>query len=360
MARKLRSCDAKRAGKIDGRRGYPPESFDGKGGKYSEFEKLVASTAEAQASKATEKWRREEAKTLKELNTVVPELETSYYRFRDTLASHRQQFGNDVAPEPRHRYGVLAILVLAFLFLFEGGVNVFTFRFLREPGVTTVIIGMALAFLIPFSGFYAGRIAKTRGRRFAESAIAVTLILASVGLILAVAEGRKIGIEARKLNPQTVQEVFLIFLFMNVLFFAIAFWDGYASGPTYPRLQKAYDELRRRKRQYMNRRSRLAEGLVSAINRVRKDCAAANQLSLVYRQANRAARGNVPAEKLPKYFQEGFELPVRIPQELKQYLDKDDPLRDYEKHLKEENELIKRGEDVLKRIADETFGEGKK
>lgn len=360
MARKLTSCDAKRAGKMDGRKGYPPESFDGNEGKYSEFEKLAASVAEAQASKAAEKWRREEAETLKELNTVVPELETSFYRFRDILASHRQQFDHDVAPEPRHRYGVFAILVLFFLFIFEGGVNVFTFRFLREPGATTVIIGMALAFLIPFSGFYAGRIAKTRGRRFTESAIAVIMVLAAVGLILAVAEGRRIGIEARKLNPQTVQEVFLIFLFMNVLFFAIAFWDGYASGPTYPRLQKAYDELRRRKRQYMNRRGRLAEGLVSAINRVRKDCATANQLSLVYRQANRAARGNVPPDKLPKYFCERFELPVKVPQEIEKYLDTDDPVRDYENHLKDENEMIKRGEDVLNRIAHETLGEDRK
>ncbi len=143
MAR-ITEWSAKRAGKKDGRTGYPPPDFNGHDGKYSDFEKRVAEAAAGDINNAVEEWRRKEGETLKELRTMVPELKTSFQRFENTLKTHRQQFGKDVAPEPPRRYGKTAILILFLLFIFEGGVNIFTFRFLREPGLTTVITRLQL------------------------------------------------------------------------------------------------------------------------------------------------------------------------------------------------------------------------
>jgi len=350
MIRYITAWSAKRAGKRDGRKGYPPPDFDGQDGRYSDFEKQVASVAAGEINKAVEGWRREEAETLMELRTLVPTLRVSLERFKETLGRHKQEFGQDVAPEPPHRYGRAAIVILVLLFLFEGGVNIFTFRFLREPGITTVVIGLALAFLIPFSGFYAGRILKARGKSFTEWAVAALLVLGAVALILVVAQGRKIGVEARKLDPKIVEETFLIFLFMNILFFVISLWDGYASGYTYPRLQRDYEELKRRKRQYMNRRYRLNDAFILTLGYARKKLDTAQHLSVVYREANRRARGNVSQNQLPKYFTEDFRLPVQIPKEIGEYLDKDDPVRVYEDKLMSKEEAVKEGQDLINEI----------
>lgn len=355
MAR-ITKCSAKRAGKKDARRVYPPPYFNGQDGRYSDFEKRVAEVAAGEIGNAVEEWRRKEVETLKELNTMVPELEISFRRFKDTLNTHRQQFGQDVAPEPPRRYGKTAILILFLLFIFEGGVNIFTFRFLREPGLTTVIIGLALAFLIPFSGFYAGKILKAREKRFIEWVAAALLVFGAVALILVVAQGRKIGIEARKLDPKIVEETFLIFLFMNILFFAIALWDGYRFGYTYPRLQEAYEELKRRKRQYMNRRARLNDAFIRTLGYARQKLKAAQSLSLAYREANRRARGNVSQDQLPEYFRGDFRLPVQIPREIGEYLDKDDPVSDYKEKLMKGEEAVKKGQDLIDKI-DTAFGE---
>lgn len=358
MAR-ITERNARKAGQEDAGRNYPPNDFDGQGGRISDFEKQVATATEKEIADTVEKWRQGETEVLKELRTMVPELQASLRRFKDSLESHRRRFERDIAPEPPHRYGKLAIAVLVLLFLFEAGVNIFTFRFLREPGITTVVIGLALAFLIPFSGFYAGRILKAKEKGVVERIVAVVLVLGAIALIWIVAEGRKVGIEARKHDPKIVRETFLIFLFMNILFFVIALWDGYISGYVYPRLQKAYEALRSRKRQYMNRRARLNKAFISALRYVREKLAAAQQLGVVYREANRRARGNVPQTELPKYFVDAsFRLIDEVPQEIRKYLDSEEPVRDYEKDLTDKEEAVKNGQKLIGDI-DKTFEEAR-
>ncbi|MCS6805506.1 MAG: hypothetical protein RMM98_16010 [Acidobacteriota bacterium] len=358
MAR-ITERSAREAGAEDARRNYPPSDFDGQDGRISDFEKQVATVTKKEIADAVEKWRQRENEVLKELRTMVPELQASLHRFEDTLETHRRQFSRDVAPEPPHRYGKVAIAVLVLLFLFEGGVNIFTFRFLREPGITTVVIGLALAVLIPFSGFYAGRILKAKEKGFVEWVVAVLLVLSAAALIFVVAQGRRIGIEARKHDPKIVEEAFLIFLLLNILLFGIAFGDGYFSGYVYPRLQKAYEELRRRKRQYMNRRARLNEAFIGALSHVREKLATAQQLGVVYREANRRARGNVPQEEIPKYFVDAsFKVTSEVPQEIRKYLDSDEPVRDYEKNLTDNEEAIKNGQELIGKI-DRAFKEAK-
>jgi len=341
---------ARKEGRRDGRQGYPPQYYDGKEGRLSEFEKGVSITASAEINTAVEEWRRKENEILKELRTMVSEFKASIRRFNDALEAHRKRFGKDVAPEPRRRFGKGAIVLLVLLLIFEAGVNIFTFRFLREPGGTTVFLGTALAILIPWSGFYAGMIIKKRGRSLPEFAFASLFVAAAVALIFVVAQGRKIGIEVRNLNPRIVEETFLIFLFMNIIFFLIALWDGYTWGYSYPDLQKAYEELRRRKRQYMNRWARLREAFNHVLGYVRGKLGAANSLSLAYREANRRARGNVSEDQLPKYFNTDFMLPVKVPQEIQEYLTKDEPLYEYEQELGKREQAIKEQTELIANI----------
>jgi len=301
---------AKRAGKKDGRKGYPGKDFDGVQGRYSDFEKRLSQVASGDVNAAVGSWRDKERKLLKEVRSLVREMDLSLRRFRETLSDHRQKLDARAMPEPPYRYGKGAIVLLFFLFLFEGAVNVYTFRFLREPGITTVVIGLALAFLIPLAGFNGGRILKAKGKTGPEWITAAALLLFAVMLIAVVAMGRRIAIERRALDPKVVNETFLIFLLMNVLFFAIAFWDGYASGSTYPRLQRAYEELRRRRRQFNDRLSDLERACNTAVRRARERLTTADELAICYREANRRARGNVPQAELPSYFLSNFRLPV--------------------------------------------------
>ncbi len=350
MVRYIAEWKAKREGEKDGRRNYPPPDWDGTDGRYSEFEKGISAVAAGEISDVVRKWRNKEAETLRELETLVPELEVSFRRFQQQLDTHRRRFEPDTAPEPPHRYRKALLVLLVLLFLFEGAVNIYTFRFLREPGITTVAIGLALAFLIPLAGFRTGRVLKGREKSI-EWVFAAFLFLAAASLIFIVAQGRRIGIEIRGLDPRIVEETFWIFLLMNAVFFIIALWDGYASGYTYPRLQRAYEELRRRKRQYENRIARLKQAFNYAICDTRRKLTQAQSLSEAYQRANRRARGNVPEEEIPQYFRGSFRLPVQIPTEIEQYLDKQDPVRSYENDLAG-NEAIKRGEEVIRQIDD--------
>jgi hypothetical protein len=352
MRRYITEWKAKRAGKKDGRRGYPPPEFDGSNGRYSDFEKRLVAVAEGQISGVIGRWRSKEREILKELETLVPELRVSFQRFQEQLKLYRQRFGRDVAPEPPHRHGVALLILLFLLFLFEGAVNIYTFRFLREPGITTVFLGLALAFLIPLAGFRTGRVLKGR-ERAVEWLLAIFLFVCAVLLIIIVARGRKIGIEARGLDPRVVEETFWIFLFMNAVFFGIALWDGYASGYTYPKLQKAYEELRRRKRQYEDRLARLNRALIEAIDETRRILSAAQSLSVAYREANRRARDIVPDDKIPEYFKRDFRLPVQVPPEIEGYLREENPVNSYEKKHKpvvEGRELIDQIEVTLERV----------
>jgi hypothetical protein len=348
MRRYIREWDAKKAGKKDGRKGHPPPEFDGSNGRYSDFEKQVSDVAERDISRVVGRWRSEETQVLKELKTLVPELHVSFRRFQNQLEVHRQRFGRDVAPEPPHRYGKAFLILLVLLFLFEGGVNIWTFRFLREPGTTTVFIGLALAALIPLAGFRIGRVLKGREKPL-EWLLAIFLFVCAVLLIVIVAHGRKIGIEVRKLDPRVVEETFWIFLLMNAVFFGIALWDGYASGYTHPRLQKAYEELRRRKRQYENRIARLNHAFIRAITETRGILSAAQSLSVAYREANRRARGNVPTNELPEYFKRDFELPVQLPPEIAQYLGEKDPVSSYRSTLMND-EAVRDGRRLISQI----------
>ncbi len=347
MAR-ITEWNAKKAGKKDGKNDYPPPNYDGQNGKYSEFEHEVAAVAAEEIDNAVKEWKRRETETLKELETLVPELRTSFQRFNNILETCKKQFGEDVAPEPPRRYGK-AIFILLLLLIFEGGVNILTFHFLREPGLTTIIIGLALTLLIPFAGFYSGKILKAKEKRPMEWAFAAILVILAVTLILIVAQGRKIGIEVRKLDPKVVEITFWIFLVMNIIFFTFALIDGYYYSYTYPSLQKAYEELRRRKRQYMNRRARLIDAFNETLGYVRQKLDTAQYLSLVYREANRRARGHVPPDQLPKYFQGGFILPVKIPSEFAQYLNQDDPVKAYEQELMTKP-TIREGQDLIDEI----------
>jgi|GEM_PF-3367283 len=344
----ITAWSAKRAGKKDGRRNYPPSNWDGTDGRYSEFEKGISVVAAGEISAVVKKWRNKETETLKELRTLVPELDTSLKRFQQQLETHRRHFGSDTAPEPPHRYGKASLILIALLFIFEGGVNIYTFRFLREPGITTVIIGLALAFLIPFAGFLTGRVLKGR-EKFLELAFAAVLFLAAAFLIFLVAQGRRIGIETRRLDPRIVEETFWIFLLMNALFFLLALWDGYASGYIHPSLQRAYEELRRRRRQYENRIARLKRALIRAIHDTRRTVAEVQFLSETYRMANRRARGNVREEEIPAYFKGNFRLPVQIPEEIQRYLGIQDPVGSYESDLMG-NDVIKKGRELIDQI----------
>jgi len=263
-----------------------------------------------------------------------------------------------VTTEPPRQLGKWALLLLALLFLFEGAVNIYTFRFLREPGITTVVIGLALAFLIPFGGFRSGQVLKAKGKTLIERILPLVLILASVSLILVVANGRKFAIEARHLNPRLVQETFMIFLFMNVLFFIFAFYDGYANSYTYPHLQKAYNELKRRKRQYMNRRALLEKAFAKMLGEVKTLQESANELSVAYRRANREVRGNISPSELPKYFHTDFNLPIEFPKEIESYLQKPEPLNEYCNELKTREKAFSDGQEYLDQI-DDIFNKGK-
>lgn len=346
-------CTAKKAGRKDGRALHPPIEYNGSRGQISDFEKRLSAVAEEWINKFIGEWQKLQNAVLMEIKTLGPELKGALKNLEAEISAHRLRFDEGVRPEPRHRYSKSSYLLLFLLFLVEGGINIYTFRFLREPGITTVVIGLAVALMIPFTGFRAGRILRQRGNTIAEWTIGILLLAGSVFLIFVVAEGRRIAVEARNLDPRVVEETFLIFLVANFLLFTIALWDGYVSGYTYPKLQKAYEELRRRKRHYADRWGRLNDAFARMLAASKTQVAAAEGLKTVYQQANRRAREKKQRPvQLPEYFKNGTPLPIVYPEEIKPYIRVKDPEALYRANIfsNVEYSFLKEAEESYKQI----------
>ncbi|MCX7861365.1 MAG: hypothetical protein N2449_00010 [Bacteroidales bacterium] len=336
----FKRIEAKRYGIKDGNRRYPPSDFDGLDGKYSNYEKQLVQDATKEINNTVKTWKDEEEKNITQIKTLLPDLSISINKLKLELENTRNKYGQYVQVEQIKKFKFFSFLVFLFVFLLLGEifVNIYSFKFLREPGITTIALGIVLTIIIPFSGILIGYQLRPKDKQFLGLIFGFVLLLLSLLIIYNIAKGREIALAQKVHDENVINTAFYIFLGMNIVFFVFSLKEGYKYSYTYLRIQNAYKDVNKRKRQFFNRINRLHDGLSKAVVKVRNAITHYNKFAIIYRDFNIKARG-YSKDPLPQYFTKEFKLPIEINNEIARYLISENAHALYDDFLNEIKEV---------------------
>ncbi|MCX7955478.1 MAG: hypothetical protein N3A01_09880 [Bacteroidales bacterium] len=338
---------ARSKGRRDGEIKIPPVDWAGGIGQISEFEKKLCTKANSQIAKLYSMWKNKESDILKKMDSSLNTLQTYLITFQKLKNSRA-----NVIIEPEVKLSWFEWMLWIFFVLCEIGFNIYSFKFLREPLLTTILLGLMLTVFLPAAGFNIGKLWHRKDKGVILRIFSLFLFIVLLVSIIIFAFARKSYLQRKGLEESDLYLAFGIFLLMNLGFLIFSVLEGIKlSFENHTFNYLFYKHIKKRIRHFDNKIDELIKNFNNVIKNVIEIQNYYNRLSNIYREYNIIARGGRNSSEIPKYFTTGEKLPIDLGV-LSNYFNLNnitDPVENYKKQLFE-LEVIKKGKSLKESI----------